>query len=290
MSTETTYQLTYPRLFALAYRMTGSVSDAEDAVQEAWARLLTQREGSVEYPDRWLYRTVSHLAIDSLRASKRTDSGYIGPWLPEPIVPDTYFRGPEAEAIIREDVNLALLILLEHLSPDQRAVWVLRTTLELPFAEIAEIVDQTEVSTRQLFRRAKLRLESAPERSVQPASPQLAEAFLRTLQSGNAVALMSLLRDDAVWIGDGGGIRPATMRPVEGAEKVTRGLIGLTAKRDGWRVEPKMINGSPGILLYSEEGLDTAWAFLEANGRITHVLVIRNPKKLAGVTPRVASI
>ncbi|MCO5216746.1 MAG: hypothetical protein M9950_11430, partial [Thermomicrobiales bacterium] len=158
------------------------------------------------------------------------------------------------------------------------------TTLEMSFTEIAEIIGQTVESCRQLYRRARLRLESAPERSVQPASPQLAEAFLLALQAGSASELISLLREDAVWIGDGGGIRPATMRPVESADKVARGLLGLTAKRDGWQVDPRMINGSLGILVYSQEGLDAAWTFLEADGRITHVLVIRNPEKLSGVT------
>lgn len=286
MSTSLTYQTTYPQLFALAYRMTGSVSDAEDAVQEAWARLLHQADESVEYPDRWLYRTVFHLAIDALRASKRTSTGYPGPWLPEPITPDTYFRGPEAEAIIREDINLALLLLLENLTPEQRAVWVLRTTLELPFSEIAGIVNQTEENCRQLFRRAKLRLESTPEQAVQPASFPLAEAFLRALQAGDAPTLIGLLRDDAVWIGDGGGIRPATMRPVESADKVARGLLGLTARREGWRVEPAMINGSLGILVYSEEGLDAAWTFLSVDDQVSHVLIIRNPEKLRGVERR----
>ena len=131
MSQEATYQETYPKLFALAYRMTGSVSDAEDVIQEAWTRLLDQPAGKVDSPPKWLYRTVSNLSIDALRSASRTATGYHGPWLPEPITPDTYFRSPEAEVLVREDISMALLLMLENLSQVQRAVWVLRTSLEL---------------------------------------------------------------------------------------------------------------------------------------------------------------
>ncbi|MCA9834295.1 MAG: sigma-70 family RNA polymerase sigma factor [Thermomicrobiales bacterium] len=281
------YQETYPKLFALAYRMTGSVSDAEDAIQEAWARLLDQPAGKVESEPAWLYRTVSNLAIDTLRTAKRTATGYHGPWLPEPISPESYFRGPEAEAILREDLSMALLLMLEHLTPDQRAVWVLRTTLEMSFVEIAEITGQRVENTRQIYRRARQKLDAVPEHAVRPAPPNLAEAFLRTLHAGDTTALIELLSADATWIGDGGGIRPATARPVAGADKVARGLIGLTSRRDGWRVEVAVINGSLGILIYADTGeLDSVWTFLSNESHVTHVLTIRNPEKMAGVLPR----
>lgn len=266
--------------------MTGSVNDAEDVIQEAWSRLLTQPTGKVDSPPKWLYRTVSNLAIDSLRSAKRTATGYHGPWLPEPLAADTYFRGPEAEAIVREDISMALMLMLENLSPIQRAVWVLRTTLELSFAEIGEIVERTEENCRQLFRRAGSRLKGVDDRELSGAPTSLVETFLAAVQSGDSAMVTNLLMDDAMWIGDGGGVKPATARPVLGADKVARGITMLMAKaQTGWGIQRAMINGQAGILIFAEGELDAAWMFLGTDGRISHVLAMRNPHKLHGVQP-----
>src|SRR5699024_2322664 len=130
--------------------------------------------------------TVSNLAIDALRSAKRTATGYHGPWLPEPMVPDTYFRSPEAEAIVREDISMALLLMLENLSPVQRAVWVLRTSLELSFAEIGEIVDRTDQTCRQIFRRASQRINGKDEMPLTVAPSSMVERFLGAVESGDA--------------------------------------------------------------------------------------------------------
>lgn len=288
MSQEATYHETYPKLFALAYRMTGSVSDAEDVIQEAWTRLLDQPTGKVESPPRWLYRTVSNLAIDSLRNSKRTATGYHGPWLPEPMVVDTYFRGPEAEAIVKEDISMALLLMLENLTPVQRAVWVLRTSLELSFAEIGEIVDRTEQNCRQLFHRAKSRLDGNEGQRLSVAPRSLVEQFMATVQSGDASAVATLLMEDAVWIGDGGGVKPAMAQPVHGADRVSRGLAGLVSKGETqglWQMKPAIINGSLGILVYLGDEIDAVWLFLGSETAISHALFVRNPFKFRGVEP-----
>lgn len=288
MTLETAYHETYPKLFALAYRMTGSVSDTEDVIQEAWARFLKEPEGKVESPPAWLYRTVSNLAIDSLRTSKRTATGYHGPWLPEPVMTDTYFRGPESQAILHEDLGMALLLMLENLSPVQRAVWVLRTTLELSFAEIGAIVDRSEENCRQLFRRAKKRLDGGGNTTLAMAPSHLVESFLRAVTSGDAGEVASILQDDSVWIGDGGGVKPATARPVVGVDKVARGLTSLVSKfiRRQWRIEPVIINNAPGILVWNGDELDAAYAFLGTDTHITHVLTVRNPHKLKGTALR----
>lgn len=285
MSQELTYQETYPKLFALAYRMTGSVSDAEDVIQEAWRRLLDQPGGTVESPPRWLYRTVSNLSIDALRSAKRTTTGYHGPWLPEPVVPDAYFRGPEAEAIVREDLSMALLLMLENLSPVQRAVWVLRTTLELPFAEIGEFVNRSDQTCRQIFRRATQRLDGSEHDTLSTAPSDMVEAFLGAVNSGDVNKVASLLLDDSLWIGDGGGVKPATMRPVVGADKVARGLTSLMAKFEGRDVTylPAVINGGMGLVIYVERELDAVYMFLGTSTHISHVLTVRNPYKLRGV-------
>lgn len=285
MSQDITYRETYPKLFALAYRMTGSVSDAEDVIQEAWSRLLNQPTDTVESPPRWLYRTVSNLSIDTLRSSKRTATGYHGPWLPEPIVADTYFRGPEAEAILREDLSMALLLMLENLSPVQRAVWVLRTTLELSFAEIGEIVDRTEQTCRQIYRRASQRLPASEEHQLSHAPAAMVERFLGAVQSGDAGAVARFLLHDSTWIGDGGGVKPATMRPVVGADKVARGLTALMTKFADQDVayELAMLNGGVGLLVYLGDELDAVYAFLGSDTHISHVLTVRNPHKLKGI-------
>lgn len=287
MNPEAAYQETYPKLFALAYRMTGSVSDTEDVIQEAWIRLLNEPEGKVESAPAWLYRTVSNLAIDALRNGKRTNAGYHGPWLPEPVLADTYFRGPEAEAIIREDLSMALLLMLENLSPVQRAVWVLRTTLELSFAEIGRFVDRSEENCRQLFRRAKKRMHLEDETKLDVAPRQLVESFLSAISSGDAGLVATMLQDDAIWIGDGGGIKPATARPVVGADKVSRGLTSLVKKNAaGWRMEPAVINADSGMMVFLNDELDASYTFLGSKSHISHVLVVRNPHKLGGFQPR----
>lgn len=290
MIQETDYQETYPKLFALAYRMTGSVSDAEDAIQEAWTRLLQEPDGRVQSPPAWLYRTVSNLAIDALRTSKRTDTGYHGPWLPEPLLIDTYFRNPESEAILREDLSMALLLMLETLSPVQRVVWVLRTTLELTFAEIGAIVDRTEENCRQLFRRAKKRVQGSDETSLEVAPAHLVDSFVTAISSGDASKVATMLQADATWIGDGGGVKPATARPVVGADKVSRGLTSLVQKNAAnWRMESAVINGHAGLVVYFNGELDAAYTFLGSETKITHVLVIRNPHKLLGAHPKIDS-
>lgn len=288
MNQEATYQETYPKLFALAYRMTGSVSDAEDVIQEAWTRLLNQPTGKVDSPPKWLYRTVSNLAIDSLRSAKRTATGYHGPWLPEPVVPDTYFRGPEAEAIVREDISMALLMMLENLTPVQRAVWVLRTSLELSFTEIGQIVDRTEQTCRQIYRRAKQSLTGTQNTHLTVAPTAMVDTFLGAVQSGDANSVATLLLEESTWIGDGGGVKPATMRPVLGADKVARGLTSLMQKFEGQNVSyvTAMVNGGLSLLVYMEDELDAVYTFLGSETHITHVLTVRNPHKLSGLVQR----
>ncbi len=287
MIQDSTYQETYPRLFALAYRLTGSVADAEDAIQEAWIRLLNEPTGKINTPAHWLYRTVSNLAIDALRAAKRTATGYHGPWLPEPIATNQYFPDPETEAIVREDLSMALLLMLEHLTPVQRAVWVLRTSLELPFADIGDMLGQTEANCRQLFRRAQDRLQRSDEHELVDAPAEMVASFIAAVQSGNADAVAQLLLDDAVWIGDGGGVKPATARPVLGADNVSRGLAGVFRKTaDLFWLEPASINQAAGMLVRTADGIELAYTFLVKDGKISHVLAVRNPHKLAGMSPR----
>ncbi len=292
MNRDATYTETYPKLFALAYRMTGSVNDAEDVIQEAWTRLLDQPPETVESPPRWLYRTVSNLAIDALRSARRTATGYHGPWLPEPVLSDTYFRGPEAEAIVREDISMALLLLLENLSPVQRAVWVLRTSLEMPFAEIGEIVERSEQTCRQIFRRASQRLTGADGHALRAASPPMVERFLNAVQTGNATMVATMLLEDSTWIGDGGGVKPATMRPVVGADKVARGLTSLLLKFETQNVTyiPVTINNGPGLAVYLDNELDAVYMFLGTETHISHVLTVRNPHKLTGLQGREANL
>ena len=287
MNPEVAYKETYPRLFALAYRMTGSVAESEDVIQEAWTRLLKEPDGKVDSIPAWLYRTVSNLAIDALRTSKRTATGYHGPWLPEPISTDTYFRTPESEAIMREDLSMALLLMLENLPPIQRAVWVLRTSLELSFSEIGAIVERTEENCRQLFRRAKKRIEGSGSENLSVAPLPLVESFITAISIGDVGRVASLLTDDARWIGDGGGVKLATARPVVGSDKVSRGLTSLVQKNaPEWRMEPATINGQAGLLVFHQGELDAAYVFLGNDQAISHVLTIRNPHKLSGLRLR----
>jgi RNA polymerase sigma-70 factor, ECF subfamily len=288
-----------PYLLGVAYRMLGSASDAEDVVQEALLR--ASGAGELSAPRAYLTTVVTRLCLDELRSARRRRVDYVGPWLPEPLLTTGLDAaegdGPEH----KENVSLAFLLLLEQLSPLERAVFVLREVFDLEFHEIAEALGRSEAACRKLLSRARIHLESRRDRAPAPASAQLAVAgaFLAALGSGDLNQVVKLLADDVISTTDHGGKASAAQKPVHGSDRVARFFVGLSAKAQrasiGLVWEAAFVNGAPALLVKHPDGLlETALVLRitdhPTGARISAVQVIRNPDKLhalhAGLTLR----
>ncbi|MFO1015644.1 MAG: RNA polymerase sigma factor SigJ [Caulobacteraceae bacterium] len=271
-----------PRLKRLAYRMLGSVSEAEDVVQDAWLRWSVQEMAAIGKPGAWLSQTVTRLCLDRLKSARARRETYVGPWLPEPLIEDL----PDDPLERAEDVSIAFLLALERLSPLERAVFLLRDVFDADFAEVAKTLDRSEAAVRQLAVRAREHVKDArPRFSVSDdVASRLAAAFMSAAASQDWGALAELLTEDAVMITDGGGKRKAALRPMIGRDDVLLLLKGL-ASRGAWAkppkdIQPARINGYPGVIMVDDEGAG-AWAFQPSeDGRIAAIYGIRNPDKL----------
>ena len=270
--------------FAIAYRMLGSVAEAEDVAQEAMLRLHAA-EG-VENPAAFVTTATTRLAIDVLRSARVRREAYTGSWLPEPLVePDAERRVEDEEA-----VSLAFLVLLERLNPDERAVIVLRESFDYEFADIAEILDTSPANARQILSRARRRIDD--ERPRFDADPRerrrLATRFLAAARDGDLDGLVALLAPDAMLVGDGGGKARAIPKPMYGAAKVARALIGFYGQIDDWGVtiEPALVNGQPGFRVVGPDGrLVNVVSVDVEDGAIARLLSIVNPDKLGHLGP-----
>lgn len=265
--------------FAVAYRMLGSVAEAEDVAQEALVRLHAAAD--VQNPDAFLTTVTTRLSIDALRAAKRRRETYVGSWLPEPLVEDVALRQVEDE----ESISLAFLVLLERLTPEERAVLVLREAFDYPFAEIAGILGKSEANCRQILSRARRHVDEGRPRFEVDVEKRhaLAQRFLNAAREGSMDALVELLAPDVVLVGDGGGKARAIPRPMVGAEAVARALLAFYAIADGWGVsiEPVLVNGQPGFRTFDTDGRLINVIELEVeDGRIRRVQSVLNPDKL----------
>ncbi len=273
-----------PLLFSIAYRMLGSVTEAEDVVQDAYLR--REAAGPVEHERAFMTAVTTRLAIDVLRSARVRREGYVGEWLPEPLV--------EAEAPARvevdESVSLAFLVLLERLNPVERAVLVLRESFELGFDEIAEIVGRSQDNCRQILSRARRRVaDDRPRFDADPAQREtLAARFLAAAREGDLAGLLAVLAPEATLTGDGGGRARALARPMTGAAAVARALVAFYGQSDalGVRLEPVWVNGQPGFRSLDGEGRLVNIVGLDiADGRVAAIQSILNPDKLAHLGP-----
>ncbi|WP_369214082.1 RNA polymerase sigma-70 factor [Streptomyces flavofungini] len=280
-------------LMGVAYRMLGRVADAEDVVQEAWLRWSTADHGQVREPRAYLVRVTTRLAIDRLRHVQSRREAYVGPWLPEPYatdygptVPDTAER-----AVLADSVSLAVLVVLESLSPLERAVFVLREAFGFPFAEIAATLDRGEAAVRQLAGRARKHVDAGrPRYEVDPAQRRdLTERFLAAATEGDLDGLMALLAPDVRLVGDSGGKAKAPVRVLESADKVGRFLHGAARKGiDGvaGRVEFRFMefNGAECLLFLVDGAPDSVFQLDVVDGRVQSIYIVRNPDKLVTLT------
>lgn len=273
-------------LFTVAYELLGSAADAEDVVQDAWLKWDAVDQEQVHNPRAYLVRIVSRTALDHLRTLRRRREDYVGPWLPEPLV-----TGPDvaADVELAESVSMAMLLVLETLSPTERAIFVLREVFGLDYDELADAVDKTPGAVRQIAHRARSHVTSRrPRADVSRAEAEAAvTAFRRALGTGDLQALADTLAPDVVALADGGGVKQALPRPVRGAEKVARlYLAGLARFGDRLTVEPLEINGSPALLVRLDGEVDSVLAFAVVDRRITGLYGVRNPEKLSRLTGR----
>jgi RNA polymerase sigma-70 factor, ECF subfamily len=266
-----------PRLMRIAYRMLGSVADAEDVVQEAFIRWHVADRAAVRVPEAWLRRVVVRLCLDALKSARARRETYVGTWLPEPLV--------EAEADEIDDITLPLMMALERLSPLERAAFLLHDVFDLAFAEIAETIGRDEASCRQLARRAREHLHAARPRYDVPKTRglEIAQAFFAAARNGDMAALQSLLTDDIAVYSDGGGKRPAALIPVVGMERVMlllRRIAQLQAAAPARHLTYGYINGLPGYVTLEADGVPQTTAFELRDGKIAGIYVMRNPDKL----------
>lgn len=271
------------RLFGLAYRMLGTPADAEDVLHDAWLRLHAQELATLDDPEAWLVTVTTRLALDRLRRAKAEREHYTGPWLPEPLVPDT--EHPDAALERGESLTLSFLLLLERLSPEERAAFLLREVFDYSHAEAAAILQITEDACRQRVHRAKLRVrQGRPRFNVdQAAQRRLLQRFVVAMTEPTLDSLRALFAEDAVHISDGGGVARATLRPLHGADRLARLYlqIGRNLGGPGVRYEPVTLNGAPALFLRDGDALVAAM-WVECDGdRITAIHALRHPGKLA---------
>ncbi|CAJ0791944.1 RNA polymerase sigma-70 factor [Ralstonia holmesii] len=285
-SEDTTFTAARPRLFAIAYRMLGSRADAEDVLQDAWMRWHQTDQTALQSAEAWLVTVVTRLSIDRLRAVKTEREAYVGWWLPEPLVePESAAPTPEAAVELAGDLSMALLWVLERLSPEERAAFLMRQVFDQDYAEIAALLGKTEAACRQMVHRASDRVQQErPRFDVAPdAHRNLLERFAEASRTGQRDAIRALLADDAQLVGDGGGKVPSFMRIIQDAGQITKIYCELVRAMGEVRYVHARVNGEPGLLRYVNGTLESAQSFVIENGRIVAIYVVRNPDKLAHI-------
>jgi RNA polymerase sigma-70 factor (ECF subfamily) len=283
------------RLLGLAYRMLGSIADAEDAVQEAYLRWHAADREKVAAPRAFLMTTTTRICLDMLTSARARREEYVGPWLPEPVL-DTGALAPDSHTELGEDLSIALLLTLDRLSPLERAAFLLHDVFDFSFAEVATALQRTEVACRQLASRARAHVRASRPRgaTVTPARAgevearhaELLAAFVAATRSGDLDTLVQLLASEVQVVTDGGGKAVAALNVISGADRAARFLVGATRK--GWRedftVRVTAINGLPGIIVYSPEGPVQTAACEIVDGVIQAIYVVRNGDKLRHLT------
>ncbi|MCO5996237.1 RNA polymerase sigma-70 factor [Actinoallomurus rhizosphaericola] len=271
------------RLFGLAYRLLGEATEAEDVLQDAYLRWETS--GPVDVPAAWLTTVVTNLCLSRLGSARARRERYVGPWLPEPVFTEDGRLGPLETVEQRESISLGVLMLLERLSPPERAAFVLREAFGYRHAEIADVLGVDEAHARQLYRRARAHV-SEPRRRFAPSTAHREEIVLRFLAAateGDLAGLEKLLAEDVVAWSDGGGKVTAARRPVVGPSQVARFFVGLAAQPRiaGMDIAIRTVNGEPALVLYEAGELCMIVSFDVAGDRVTAVNAVLNPDKLA---------
>jgi RNA polymerase sigma-70 factor (ECF subfamily) len=281
-----TFNRLRPRLQGIAYRMLASMAEAEELVQDVWMRWNEAAKDTIESAEAWLVTTTTRLSIDRLRAAKVQREHYVGMWLPEPVLTDAP-ASPEQMLERADQLSLAFLLLLERLSPEARAAFLLREVFDADYDEVARTIGKSEAACRQLVHRAKAQLREEQPRYVVPPEThhRLLSSFAQAMTGGDFAALRSMLADGAELIGDGGGKVTTFPKPLVGGQRIAQ-LFFAASRRYGeaMRVQLVNINGQWGLLRFIEGALESAQSFETDGERIVRIHVQRNPDKLARLT------
>ncbi|MFI6448320.1 RNA polymerase sigma factor SigJ [Kitasatospora sp. NPDC050543] len=282
-------------LINLAYRLLGSLAEAEDAVQETYARwyaMSRQQQETIESPGAWLTTVASRICLDVLGSARVRRERYVGEWIPEPLPDRTEWisgraggraepADPADRVTLDESVNMAFLVVLESMTPAERVAFILHDVFRYPFAEVAEIVGRTPAACRQLASSARRRIRAAQAPAVPTAGQAaLVRHFKEAWEARDIAALVDLLDPDATMTADGGGLVGAVLRPVEGSVRIAQYLIHIAGKAPGLTLLERMVNGRPGLVAQYAGVTVTVAAFSLTGGRITHIWAVRNPEKL----------
>jgi RNA polymerase sigma-70 factor, ECF subfamily len=271
------------RLFGIAYRMLGSVTDAQDLVQETYLRWQQAAGETIRSPQAWLTTVVTRLCLNHLQSARVQRETYVGSWLPEPLIDDRAENPADASALA-DSLSLAFLVLLETLSPTERAVFILREGFDCDFGEIARIVEKSEANCRQILGRARKRIDERRPRfdAARGDADRLIAPFVVAMRSGDLEAMLAHLAENVVLVADGGAKPGALLRPLHGAEPVARAMLHAMRKHGvaEAEIQPATINGLPGFVRFRDCQPQAVLAFGIAGGRITSVFVISNPDKL----------
>jgi RNA polymerase sigma-70 factor (ECF subfamily) len=280
-----TFDALRPRLFSIAYRMLGTRADAEDVVQDAWLRWHAADHAALQTPEAWLVTVTTRLAIDRLRSRKAEREAYFGWWLPEPLV-DIDERTPETAAELASEVSVALMWVLERLSPEERAAFLLRQVFDQNYADIAAMLEKSEAACRQMVSRAQERVQrEQPRFSVAPdAHRELLGHFMKAATAGDRAAMKAMLAPDVQLVSDGGGKVKSFGKILEGAARIAGVYWSLEHSFPGQvSYRPAYINGSLGLLRYVDGKIESAHSFIIDDGHIVAVYIVRNPDKLTGI-------
>ncbi|HYQ22195.1 RNA polymerase sigma-70 factor [Stenotrophomonas sp.] len=287
MNTESAFQTHRPRLMALAYRLLGSRSDAEDVVQDAWLRWSGTDPAAVRDPEAWLVTITTRLGLDRLRAARRERVHYVGPWLAEPLEIRLAAEPASDPAVAHartDEVSVAFLTLLEHLGPEERAAFLLKEAFDHDYRQIAALLGLSEANCRQLVHRAKQRLQAGRPRFNADSGQhrQLLARFMDATQRGDSEAIQALLHANARLVSDGGGVVTAAVRPLLGAERIGRLFWAIARRGLGQTAQLGWVNGEPAILRFLGDQLHSVTTIEVAEGRIANVYSVLNPEKLRG--------
>ncbi|WP_433423534.1 RNA polymerase sigma factor SigJ [Microtetraspora malaysiensis] len=281
------------QLINLAYRLLGSLADAEDVVQETYARwyaMSRERQEAIESPGAWLTKVAGRICLDVLGSARARRERYVGEWIPEPLPdrtewisgrPDGATADPADRITLDESVNMAFLVVLESMTPAERVAFILHDVFRYPFAEVAEIVGRTPAACRQLASSARRRVrESQPSATPAARRAGIVRDFKEAWEAKDIEALIGLLAPDATGVGDGGGLVAAVLRPVEGDEQIARALVDIAEKAPGLAILERTVNGQPGLVAQQDGVTVVVMAFDIAGDRIKHIWAVRNPEKL----------
>jgi RNA polymerase sigma-70 factor (ECF subfamily) len=281
------------QLINLTYRLLGSLAEAEDAVQETYARwyaMSRPQQDAIDNPGAWLTTVASRICLNVLGSARARRETYVGEWIPEPLPeraewitgrPTGDAVDPAERITLDESVNMAFLVVLEAMTPAERVAFILHDVFRYPFADVAEIVGRTPAACRQLASSARRRIGTAQAPATPPArQARVVRDFKRAWEAKDIGALIGLLDPDATAIADGGGLATAVLRPVEGAEQIARSCLNVTSRFPGLTILERTVNGQPGLIAQHDGATVAVMAFEIAGNRIKHMWAVRNPEKL----------